>query len=198
MTAFDQLIASSQAQANWTKLENSLTNQAEQVAAAIGLLQRGYLNIKRSLMLAVENYRAAFLLPVRLQPASIQIDVSMDLVALEQAANDAITGLNQVLAGTPTGPVQPRQSCQNVTYQVTQPQFTEVNGQPPGPVHDRSERPRPAAQRQSPPFFLSAATFELEGAPQSGEVELRIATSGATTPTSSARTCSDLSRSQYR
>ena len=54
----------------------------------------------RSLVLAVENYRAAFLYQW-LQPADVQADVSMDLVALKQAATDSITGLNQVLAGTP-------------------------------------------------------------------------------------------------
>ena len=176
MTAFDQLVAAYQAQASWTKLQNSLTSEAEQVAAAIGLLQRGYLNIKRSLVLAVENYRAAFLYQW-LQPADVQIDVSMDLVALKQAANDSITGLNQVLAGTPTGPVRPRQDFQSVHYHVTQPLFTEVNGQPQAQF---TIDPTVLAEQLNgnTALFLSAATFELESGTQSGEVELQIATSG--------------------
>jgi hypothetical protein len=177
MTAFDQLVAAYRAQTNWTKLQNSLTNQADQVAAAIGLLQRGYLNIKRSLVLAVENYRAAFLYQW-LQPASIQIDVSMDLVALQQAATNSITGLNQVLAGTPTG-LRPPQNFQAVQYQVAQPLFTEVNGQP---QVQFTIDPTVLAQQLNgnTALFLSAATFEFEGGTQSEkvEVELQIATSG--------------------
>ena len=127
-------------------------------------------------MLAVENYRAAFLYQW-LQPASIQVDVSMDLVALKQAAADSITGLNQVLAGTPTGPVRPRQDFQSVHYQVPRPLFTEVNGQP---QVQFTIDPAVLAQQlnRNTALFLSAATFELEGRTQSQEVELQIATSG--------------------
>ena len=176
MTAFDQLVAAYQAQASWTKLQNSLTSQAAQAAAAIGLLQRGYLNVKRSLVLAVENYRAAFLYQW-LQPADIEVDVSMDLVALKQAASDSITGLNKVLAGTPAGPVRPRQNFQDVHYQVAQPQFTEVKGQ--AQVQFTID-PSVLAQQLNgnTALFLSAATFELEGGTQSKEVELQIETSG--------------------
>lgn len=176
MTAFDQLVAAYRAQTNWTKLQNSLTDQAQQVAAAIGLLQRGYLNIKRSLVLAVENYRAAFLYQW-LQPASIQVDVSMDLLKLQKAANDSITGLNKVLAGQATGPVRPRQNFQGIQYRVAQPLFTEVNGQP--QVQFTIDPTALARQLNgNTALFLSAATFELEGGTQSAEVELQIATSG--------------------
>ena len=127
-------------------------------------------------MLAVENYRAAFLYQW-LQPASIQVDVSIDLVALKQAATDSIAGLNQVLAGTPTGPVRPRQDFQSVHYQVPRPLFTEVNGQP---QVQFTIDPAVLAQQlnRNTALFLSAATFELEGGTQSQEVELQIATSG--------------------
>ena len=137
---------------------------------------RNSLNIKRSLVLAVENYRAAFFYQW-LQPASIQVDVSMDLVALEQAATDSITGLNQVLAGNPADPVLPRQNFQDVQYQVTQPLFTkEVNR--PAQVQFTID-PTVLAQQLNgnTALFLSAATFELEGGTQSEEVELTIATS---------------------
>ena len=101
----------------------------------------------------------------------------MDLVALKQAATDSITGLNQVLAGTPTGPVRPRQDFQSVHYQVTKALFTEVNGQPQAQF---TIDPAVLAQQLNgnTALFLSAATFELESGAQSGEVELQIATSG--------------------
>jgi hypothetical protein len=177
MTAFDQLYAAYQAQASWTQLQKSLTSTADQVAAAAGLLQRGYLNIKRSLVLAVEDYRAAFLYQW-LQPAGIQIDVSMDLLTLQQQATNSITELNQVLAGTLTGPVRPRQSFQGVTYKVTQATpFTQVNGNAQAQF---TMDPTALAEQLdgNTALFLSAATFELEGGTQSGEVELQITTSG--------------------
>ena len=179
MTAFDQLVAADQAMASWTQLQDSLTSQAEQVAAAIGLLQRGYLNIKRSLVLAVGNYRASFLYQW-LQPADIQVDVSMDLVALQQAATASITGLDQVLAGA--GTVRPRQDFQNVTYTVSQrcqSLFSEVNGKSVA----RFTIPVDALASQlngDTGLYLTAATFQLVGGNQDSktEVELEIATSG--------------------
>ena len=177
MTAFDQLYAAYQAQASWTQLQKSLTSTADQAAAAAGLLQRGYLNIKRSLVLAVESYRAAFLYQW-LQPASIHIDVSMDLLTLKRQATSSITGLNQVLAGTLTGTVRPRQRFKGITYRVTQPPLlTKVNGHPQAQF---TIDPAVLADQLNgnTALFLSAATFELEGGMQSGEVELQIATSG--------------------
>jgi hypothetical protein len=181
MTAFDQLVAANQAMASWTQLQDSLTSQAEQVGAAIGLLQRGYLNIKRSLVLAVGNYRASFLYQ-RLQPTDIQVDVSMDLVALQQAATASITGLDQVLAGTGTGTVRPRQDFQNVTYTVSrrcQSLFSEVNGK--GVARFTIPVDGLASQLNGDTaLYLTAATFQLVGGnlDSKTEVELEIATSG--------------------
>jgi hypothetical protein len=181
MTAFDQLVAANQAMASWAQLQDSLTSQAEQVAAAIGLLQRGYLNIRRSLVLAVGNYRASFLYQW-LQPADIQVDVSMDLVALQQAATASITGLDQVLAGTGTGTVRPRQDFQNVTYTVSrrcQSLFSEVNGK--GVARFTIPVDALASELNGDTaLYLTAATFQLVGDSQDSktEVELEIATSG--------------------
>jgi hypothetical protein len=172
MTAFDQLYATLQAEAKWTQLQNSLTTTADQVAAAIGLLQRGYLNIKRSLVLAVEKYRAAFLYQW-LQPSSIEIDVSMDLDTLKAAAAKSVTDLGTVLAGTSGF----RQDFENVTYEVTPRLFTDVSGEP----HARFTIDPNILAKQlngNTALFLSAATFELEGGTQSGEVELQVANSG--------------------
>lgn len=82
-----------------------------------------------------------------------------------------------MLAGTPTGPVRPRQDFQSVHYQVPRPLFTEVNGQP---QVQFTIDPAVLAQQlnRNTALFLSAATFELEGRTQSQEVELQIATSG--------------------
>jgi hypothetical protein len=196
MTAFDQLYAAYQAQASWTQLQKSLTSTADQVAAAAGLLQRGYLNIKRSLVLAVEDYRAAFLYQW-LQPAGIQIDVSMDLLTLQQQATNSITELNQVLAGTLTGPVRPRQSFQGVTYKVTQATlFTQVNGNAQAQF---TMDPTALAQQLdgNTALFLNAATFELEGGRKAERSSCRSRPQ-VTTTTSSARTRSGSSRGQCR
>lgn len=179
MTVFGQLQAAYEAQASWEAMQKSLTTTADKVAAAIGLLQRGYLNVKRSIVLAVRNYRASFLYQW-LQPADIEVDVSMDLVTLREQATNSVTGLANVLAGTGTGTVQPRQDFQNVTYTVTgKDLFTEVNGKgvarfmiPEGYLSDQLNG--------NTALYLTAATFELVGGDQDSntEVELQIATSG--------------------
>lgn len=179
MTVFGQLQAAYQAQASWDQMQKSLTTTADKVTAAIGLLQRGYLNVKRSIVLAVQNYRASFLYQW-LQPADVEVDVSMDLVTLQQQAQNSVIGLGQVLAGTGTGTVQPRQDFQNVTYTVTAKSlFTEVNGKgvarfmiPAGDLSDQVNG--------NTALYLTAATFELVGGDQdsNSEVELQIATSG--------------------
>jgi hypothetical protein len=177
MAAFDQLVAADQAQRSWASLQTSLTTAADQAAAAVGLLERGYLNVKRSLVLAVENYRAAFLYQW-LQPATIEVDVSMDLVTLQQQATNSITGLNDVLTGTPSGPVRPRQPFQHVTYDVSQADlFAQVGSN--GQAQFTIEPALLAAQLSGDTaLYLTAATFQLEGGSDSGEVELEIATSG--------------------
>ena len=179
MTVFGQLQAAYQAQASWEQMQKSLTTTADKVTAAIGLLQRGYLNVKRSIVLAVQNYRASFLYQW-LQPADVEVDVSMDLVTLQQHAQNSVIGLGQVLAGTGTGTVQPRQDFQNVTYTVTAKSlFTEVNGKGVArfmiPEGDLSNQ-----VNGNTALYLTAATFELVGGDQdsNSEVELQIATSG--------------------
>jgi hypothetical protein len=179
MTVFGQLQAAYQAQASWQRMQGSLTTTADKVAAAIGLLQRGYLNAKRSIVLAVENYRASFLYQW-LQPADIDVDVSMDLVTLREQATNSVTGLQQVLAGAGTGTVQPRQEFQNVTYTVSaRSLFSEVNGK--GVA--RFTIPADALASQvdgNTALYLTAAAFQLAGGNQDSntEVELQIATSG--------------------
>lgn len=175
MTAFDQLVAAKRAEDDWAKLKDKLVDQTEKVSAAIGLLQRGYLNVKRSLVLVVENYRASFLYQW-LQPADIQVDVSMPLLSLRQAAVNSIAGLNQVLAGTA---LRPRQKFGNVTYAVKQqcqPLFSKDG-------KARFTIPADALASQldgDTAAYLMAATFELVGATQGSKkaVELQIETSG--------------------
>lgn len=193
MAAFGQLQAAYQAQASWNQMQKSLTTTADKVAAAIGLLQRGYLNVKRSIVLAVRNYRASFLYQW-LQPADIEVDASMDLVTLRQQATNSVTALQQVLAGAGTGTVQPRQEFQNVTYTVSlrcQPLFSNVNGK--GVARFTIPADALASQLNgNTALYLTAATFQLVGGNQDGktEVELRIATSG--------HYANQLGSSQYR
>ena len=144
------------------------------MAAAIGLLQRGYLNIKRSLVLAVRELPRGFPLPVAPAQADVQIDVSMDLVALKQAANDSITGLNQVLAGTPPGPSPASPGlpeCPLPRHPHSCSRRSTVSPKPSSRSIPRSSRANSTA---IPHCSWRAATLELESGTQS-EGEVRAA-----------------------
>lgn len=180
ISAFARLQAVYQAQAQWTALQGALTSQEEKAAAAIGLLQRGYLDVKRALVAAVDNYRAAFLYQW-LQSPNVAVDVSMDYAALAQQVQHSIDGLAHVLAGTASGTVRPRQDFTGLSYTVTPgdaPLFSEVDGQ------GRAQWSIPAGDGAlaaqlggNTALYLSEVTFVLDG-DQSGEVELEVATSG--------------------
>jgi hypothetical protein len=177
MAAFDQLQATYKAEASWAALKSSLTSEGDQVAAAAGLLKRGYLNVVRSLVLSVANYRAAFLYQW-LQPAPVEVDVSMDLVSLRQQASNSVTGLEEVLAGTASGAVHPRQNFGLVKLRISQDSlFKEVDGK--GQAQFTIDMSILAAQLAGDTaVYLTAATFVLQGGSQPEEVELQIATSG--------------------
>lgn len=178
MAAFDQLVATSEAQASWASLHASLSSTADEAAAAVGLLQRGYLNVKRSLVLAVENYRAAFLYQW-LQPSEVEIDVSMDLIALRQQATNAVAGLNEVLAGKASGPVRPRQKFNYVTCTVEQDDLFKASKDGRGEARFTIDPTALAPQLSGDTaLYLTAARFQLEGGDGADEVELEIATSG--------------------
>ena len=181
MAAFDQLRSVYQAEAKWDALGKSLQTQEQKLAAAQGLLERGYLAVKRNLVIAVENYRAAFLYQW-LQPSPISIDVSMDYLTLQRQATASITGLQHVLTGTPDGTVRPRQPFQHVTYLVQPdgaPLFTVVNGQPQAQWSITTDDLTMARQLNgNTAIFLTEAKFELVGGTQDGEVELQVETSG--------------------
>lgn len=178
---FARLQAIYQAQAQWTQLQHALTAQDQQVAAAIGLLQRGYLDVKRALVSAVANYRAAFRYQW-LQDSNIAVDVSMNYLTLSQQAQQSINSLMKVLSGTASGTLKPRQDFSGITYTVTSddgPLFTEVNGA--GEAQWTIAAGDPALSAQlggNTALYLTKATFVIDGATQTGEVELEVATSG--------------------
>jgi hypothetical protein len=176
MSAFDQLRAVYQAEQEWNDLVASLSDQQSQIDAAIGLLGRGYLDIKRSLVVAVANYRAAFRYQW-LQDSEIQVDVSMDLLTLQRQAAKSITSLEAVLAGGAGGiTVQPRQNFQNVVYTVSQPLF-DATGNAEWSIS--SDDGQLAGQLSgNTALYLTNVMFELVGPQQGGEVQLQVATSG--------------------
>jgi hypothetical protein len=181
MAAFDQLRSVYQAEAQWNTLGQSLQTQEQKLAAAMGLLQRGYLAVKRNLVIAVQNYRAAFQYQW-LQPSDISLNVSMDYLTLQEQALASITSLQHVLTATGDGTVRPRQPFQHVTYLVQQqgvPLFTVVNGKPQAQWSITTDNQALSGQlSHNTALFLNSATFELVGGTQDSEVELQIATSG--------------------
>jgi hypothetical protein len=181
VSTFARLQAVYQAQAQWTQLQNELKQQQQQAQAAIGLLQRGYLNVKRALVSAVNNYRAAFRYQW-LQISDISVDVSMTYLMLAQQAQRSIDSLIKVLSGTPSGPVRPRQDFSAISYTVARgdaPLFTEVGGRGQAQWSIEAGDPTLAGQLGgNTALYLDEVTFVLEGATQTGEVQLQIATSG--------------------
>lgn len=181
VTTFARLQAVYQAQAQWTQLQGSLSQEQQQAQAAVGLLQRGYLNIKRALVGAVNNYRAAFRYQW-LQDSSIAVDVSMNYTQLAQQAEQSIESLVKVLSGTPSGPLQPRQSFSGVSYTVKRtggPLFERVDGV--GQAQWSIDTSDPALASQlggNTAIYLEGVSFELQGGAQPAEVQLRVATSG--------------------
>ena len=180
--AFMRLQAAYQARAAWSQLQSALVSEEDQAAAAIGLLQRGYLDVKRQLVAAVGEYRAAFQYQW-LQTPSIQVDVSMDFLTLQQQAQGSVTSLASVLAGTTGGLVRPRQTFTSITSTIQQgagPLFTNVNGQGQArwsiPITDTSLSSQLAGNTA---IYLTEATFALVGGTQSGSVQLAVATSGS-------------------
>jgi hypothetical protein len=181
VSAFARLQAVYQAQARWNALRQALSTREEQAAAAIGLLQRGYLDVKRSLVASVANYRAAFQYQW-LQHSDVAVDVSMDYSQLALQVNRSISDLARVLAGTDSGPLRPRQDFSGVTYTVTAngtPLFIEIGGKARAQWSISAGDPALTAQLGgNTALYLTHATFVLEGGDQSEEVEMEVATSG--------------------
>jgi hypothetical protein len=181
VSTFAQLQAVYQAQAQWTQLKDMLGRQEQQAQAAIGLLERGYLNVKRALVSAVDNYRAAFRYQW-LQSSNISVDVSMTYLILAQQVRRSIDSLIGVLSGTPSGPLQPRQDFASISYTVTggdAPLFTEIDGVAQAQWSIATGDPALANQLAgNTALYLGEVTFVLVGGTQTGEVQLQVATSG--------------------
>ncbi|APC14640.1 hypothetical protein BLL42_02415 [Pseudomonas frederiksbergensis] len=181
VSTFAQLQTVYQAKAEWGHLESMLTQQDQQLQAAIGMLQRGYLDVKRSLVSAVDNYRAAFFYQW-LQHSNISVDVSMDYVVLAQQAQLSIDSLVNVLSGNPSKPLRPRQDFNGISYTVVRddiPLFIEDNGIGQAQWSITAGDAWLSAQLGgNTALYLDEVTFILEGATQVGEVELQVATSG--------------------
>ncbi len=183
ISAFDRLQAVYAAEDDWKQLQGSLDTVEAQAAAAIGLLQRGYTDVKRNVILAVNNYRAAFFYQW-LQESDVRIDASMDYLEMVQAAESSITSLQNVLVGKGTSALQPRQTLGNIDLSYTVkaadgPLFQEVNGQGRAVWSITSSNPVLADQiNGNTAIYLTEVVFILNGAEQTEEVEMTIQTSG--------------------
>lgn len=181
LAAYNRLCAVYQAEGQWNSLQASLASQAQQLQAAIGILQAGYAEVTRSIALAVESYRAAFFYQW-MQPSTVEVNASMDYLQLYQACQAAIADLQNVLAGTPTGTVKPSQTFTGVKYTVTGGDgalFTEVAGRGQAQWSIALDDTVLSGQLNgNTAIFLSNAQIVLVGAEQAAEVELEVATSG--------------------
>ncbi len=176
MAAFDQLQQAAQGERTWDSLESSLAALADRTAAANGLLERGYLNVKRGIVLAVENYRAAFIYQW-LQPSEFHVDATMDFATLKEQATNSIEDLQRVLTGGGTGAISGRQPFRDVTYIVDQrPLFTETDGK--GQARFTIEPAQIADQlSDNTAVYVTDAKFELQGGEQPRLVQLQVTTS---------------------
>jgi hypothetical protein len=180
MTAFDQLRALDQADAQWKALEAKLSNKNAKINAAIGFLEKGYTNLKRSIVVSVNNYRAAFNYQW-LQSSKVIVDSSMTHLQLVQNVENSIESLKNVLSGKLPNVIKPRQNFNGIIFYVRpgeNPLFKEVNGK--GQAQWSITLNDTVLSEQlngNSAFFITEATFELQGDSQIGEVELQIETS---------------------
>ncbi|WP_452227773.1 MULTISPECIES: hypothetical protein [unclassified Lacinutrix] len=180
MIAFDQLSVIHQAEAQWNALEAKLATKEAKINAAIGFLEKGYTNLKRSIVLSVNNYRAAFNYQW-LRPSTVTVDSSMTYLQLVQNVENSIESLKNVLHGNLPNVIKPRQDFGPIDYYVRpelNPLFKEVNGKGQAQWSITLKDTTLSEQLNgNTAFFITEATFELQGASQSGEVELQIETS---------------------
>ncbi|GEO81116.1 hypothetical protein [Pararhodospirillum oryzae] len=182
MDALDRLQSVLDAEAQWEALQKDLDDKEAQVNGAIGLLERGYNSVKRDIVVAVDNYRAAFLYQW-LQESDVQVNASMDYLQLSSAAQKSIKSLEDVLSGTASGSVRPRQNFQNLTYEVVAGPdglFETVDGKRQARWTIATSDTALADQLSgNGAIYLTETKFELVGGTQSGEVQLGIEISGS-------------------
>lgn len=182
MDAFDRLRAVYAAEAHWKALQTSLEDKSAKIDAAIGLLQRGYNSVKRDIMLSVENYRAAFRYQW-LRESDVEVNASMDYLQLASEAQKSVSDLANVLAGTATGVLRPRQTFTDVTYSVEAGEdglFQEVDGKPQAEWAIPADSSTLSGQLNgNSAIFLKRTRFELVGADQTAEVQLTVNINGS-------------------
>ncbi len=180
MSTFGRLWEVQEANQRWNALKSKLSSDQAKRDAAIGFLQRGYTNVKRNLVLAINNYRAAFYYQW-LQESDVVVDPSMDYLELSEAVENSITSLEHVLQGT-GNTLRPSQTATGLTYKIVRganPLLTEVDNKGQAvwsiPLTDKTLSEQINGNTA---LYLTGVTFELEGAEQNQEVELEVETSG--------------------
>lgn len=181
LSTYARLVEVSEARARWDRLQADIADQDQRFDAALGLVTRGYINVKRELCMAVSRYRAAFFYQW-LQPSSIAVDVTMRYGDLQLQMKNALDSLQGALIGPDTGVLKPRQDFDNVTYVVRAPGggslFTEVDGK--GQARWTISLDDTALSGQlggKTALYISEANFLLVGGKQPDQVHLTVATS---------------------
>jgi hypothetical protein len=134
-------------------------------------------------MVAVENYRDAFRYQW-LQDSDVNVNASMSYLQLEREAQKSVTSLADVLSGTASGTVRPRQAFHNLTYSVEAGPgdglFTTVDGKPRAQwIIETTDTQLSDALNGNSAIFLTDTEFMLEGADQTEEIKLRVEISGS-------------------
>lgn len=193
-----RLNALNQAQQKWQELIDAIASDDQKRAQAESLLLKGYTDLKRSMFVAVQNYRNAYRYNWLTEPP-LQITMDMNYTALQTQCSLASEGLEKVLQTTANGVVQPASQDFIIPVEVDIPlgKPGDNSGLPyfdstgtltwtiKGPdTPDVSSSDPPAVTQQLPglkAIYITSAMFYLDGIkpdPITNEVWVNVHTSG--------------------
>jgi hypothetical protein len=126
-----RLYAVQQAEARWQALMDSITDEQQKRAAAESFLLRSYNDMKRSIFIAVENYRNAYRYNWLTEPP-LKISLDMNYAQMQTQCSLAAAGLESVLQATAGSEIKPAKQDFNAPVEVVIPlsQAEDYAGKP--------------------------------------------------------------------
>jgi hypothetical protein len=126
-----RLYAVQQAEARWQALMDSITDEQQKRAAAESFLLRSYNDMKRSIFIAVENYRNAYRYNWLTEPP-LKISLDMNYAQIQTQCSLAAAGLESVLQATAGSEIKPAKQDFNAPVEVVIPlsQAEDYAGKP--------------------------------------------------------------------
>lgn len=183
-----QLKAAQQAYAQWQQLGSTIQDKQQLLAARKSFVLQSYLNILRSLFVAVQDFRAAYAYRW-LQQSPVQMSLNMAYPDLAKALQPVEEQINELITSS-----ENLQDFEAIEYDLnlatsgdapgTRPQLlTDGNGGPPSvswtiALDDPQLSSKLPSKSQA--LYLTRADFFLvgNGAQAGDEIELDVATSG--------------------